>query len=280
MNAQILFSVIIPSFNRADFIRSAVESVLDQSYKSLELIVIDDGSSDNTRNILESFDDPRLRTIRQENRGVSHARNRALETARGGYIAFLDSDDKFTPDKLERSCNYIAQYPEINIFHTEEVWYRKGKLLNQKKKHKKPDGDVYAKALALCCISISTAVIRKNVFDAIGGFDEGLEACEDYDFWLRASNKFRVKLIPEYLTIKDGGRPDQLSSRIWGLDRFRIKALEKMLLSGGLDEDRYELTLEELEKKCAIFAEGCEKRSKQRLAEEYRKLPDKYSSRT
>ncbi len=275
MKAQILFSVIIPTHNRAQLVKVAVDSALNQTYPTFEIIVIDDGSTDETGDVLSSYDDPRLQVIRQKNHGVSHARNHGLKIASGNYLAFLDSDDKFVPEKLERTAAYINEFPDVPIFHTEETWYRNGKLLNQKEKHKKPDGNVYANALPICCISISTAVIKREVFDMIGSFDETLEACEDYDLWLRATNKFQIKLIPEYLTIKDGGRPDQLSSSVWGLDRFRIKALEKMLLSGELSKERYALTLAELEKKCKIFATGCEKHGKSDIAAGYRTLPDK-----
>lgn len=276
MNTQILFSVIIPTFNRRPFLEAAVRSVLDQTYRGLELIVVDDGSHDGTREMISSFKDNRLRYVYQSNRGVSRARNRGLELASGHFIAFLDSDDRWVPEKLEKTLDHIKASPDTRIFHTDEAWYRGGSLLNQKKKHQKPSGVVYRNALPLCCISISTAAIGKNVFESIGAFDESMKACEDYDFWLRATNRYRIKLIPEELTIKDGGRPDQLSSSVWGLDRFRIRALEKMLTSDLLEAGDHKATLKELVKKCEIFAAGCEKRGKSRQAERYRNLPLKY----
>ena len=238
--------------------------------------MVDDGSTDGTGEALSRVNDSRLSYIYQPNKGASSARNRGLEQAKGGYIAFLDSDDRWTGEKLQRTVQYIKRFPEIAIFHTDEVWYRGGKLLNQKDKHKKPSGFVYRNALAICCISLSTAVVRKDVFDAVGVFDEKLEACEDYDFWLRATSKFETKLIPEDLTIKDGGRPDQLTQRVWGLDRFRIRALEKMLASGTLSESDYKATLDEMLKKCGIFALGCEKRGKLEEAAYYRGLSEKF----
>ncbi|MGB3081915.1 MAG: glycosyltransferase family 2 protein, partial [Candidatus Omnitrophota bacterium] len=128
----------------------------------------------------------------------------------------------------------------------------------------------------LCCISISTAAINKEVFGEIGTFDEILKACEDYDFWLRVTNKYEVKLIPEYLTIKDGGRPDQLSASVWGLDRFRIMSLEKMLSSRDLSKENYADTLSEFRKKCKIFAAGAEKKGRVATASFYISLPEKY----
>ena len=276
MATQTFFSVIIPTFNRKGFLEPAVNSVLDQTFADLELIIIDDGSDDGTRDLIPSYNDTRITYCYQKNNGVAAARNSGLNKAKGKFIAFLDSDDRWTPEKLQRSSEYILKYPEIAIFHTEEIWYRSERLLPQKKKHKKPCGLVYEQALPLCCISISTAVIKRTVFDHIGMFDEKFEACEDYDFWLRATSKYRVKLIPEELTVKDGGRPDQLSSRIWGLDRFRIMSLEKMLLSGGLSGKNRDLTFKELVKKCSIFSDGSKKRGKAEESEYYATLPDKY----
>ncbi|MBF0494182.1 MAG: glycosyltransferase [Candidatus Omnitrophica bacterium] len=272
MEQRPFFSVIIPSFNRCGFLQKAVGSVMDQTFEDFELIVIDDGSTDGTAGFLKSCADPRLQYFSHANKGVSTARNLGITKSCGTYLSFLDSDDSWTRDKLERTHDYVKKYPGIRIFHTEEIWYKKGKILPQKKIHKKPDGLVYENALKICCIGMSTVTIHKDVFKDVGLFDETFEACEDYDLWLRTSPKYEVKLIPEALTLKDGGRPDQLSNRVWGLDRFRIKALEKMLVSGTLTRDKYELTLLELKKKCSIFALGATKRGNKKAAEHYLSL--------
>jgi glycosyltransferase involved in cell wall biosynthesis len=245
---------------------------MTQTYANFEVIVIDDGSTDGTDNLIDSYTDDRLTNIRQNNHGVAHARNRGIEKSTGDFIAFLDSDDWWTIDKLQKTADYIHNSPQIKIFHSEEVWYRKGILLPQKLKHKNPTGSAYESVLRICCISMSTAVLHKEVFSNIGTFDESFEACEDYDLWLRATNKYTVKLIPEALTLKEGGRADQLSSNVWGLDRFRIKALEKMLESNELTPKHYEATYAELRKKCFIFAKGAEKHGKAEEATYYRKL--------
>jgi glycosyltransferase involved in cell wall biosynthesis len=276
MNTQILFSVIIPTFNRLPFLKKAIDSVLSQSYSNFELIVVDDGSTDGTSDLLATYEDNRLISLYQENSGVSSARNKALNIAKGDFIAFLDSDDWWEDNKLQRTIDYIKDFPRINIFHTEELWYRSGKLLNQKKKHKKPSGEVYIQALPLCCISISTVAIKKVIFNKVGLFDETLEACEDYDFWLRTTSQYEVKLIPEYLTLKDGGREDQLSSSVWGLDRFRIKALEKILASNTLSKEYRDATFNELSEKCKIFALGSKKRGKLEEVKYYQSLPERY----
>ena len=273
MTKQPFFSVIIPTYNRGPFLEKAVLSVLNQTYTDLELIVVDDGSTDGTEKLISSITDTRLKYLKQQNYGVSRARNRGLEISRGNLAAFLDSDDLWKPEKLRVTAEYIKLFPNINIFHTEETWFRRGEALCQKKKHTKPSGWVYQNALPICCIGMSTSVVKRKVFDEIGVFDETLEACEDYDLWLRATNVFEVKLIPEALTVKHGGRPDQLSVKVWGLDRFRIKALAKMLESGELNQENYSATFSVIKKKCEVFAAGCEKRSKITEAEHYRKLP-------
>jgi len=270
------FSIIIPTYNRRDFIVKAIKSVLNQIYTHFELIIIDDGSTDDTKEIVQSFNDNRIIYKFHKNHGVSFARNKGLEMVRGDFVAFLDSDDWWTIEKLQKTSTYIQDFPKIKIFHTEEIWHRNGELLKQLKKHKKPTGWVYKKALSLCCISISTVAINREVFETVGMFDESFEACEDYDFWLRATNKYKVKLIPECLTEKDGGRLDQLSSSVWGLDRFRIKALEKMLSSYVLNKENYFETLNVLEKKCKIFAKGALKYGNKENAEYYKTLPLKY----
>lgn len=269
------FSVIIPTYNRQRLFEIALKSVLNQTYRDFEVIVVDDGSTDQTSEVIRNLVDTRIKYLYQENQGVSHARNRGLEISNGKFMAFLDSDDRWVPQKLERVNEATNQHPHISIFHTDEIWYKGGRLLNQKKKHKKPSGYVYLQALPLCCIGMSTAVVKREVFEKIGLFDESLPACEDYDFWLRATHSFEVKLINENLTIKDGGRTDQLSSQ-WGLDKHRIKALEKMLCSNSLNEEECKLTIGELVKKCQIYALGTEKRGRLKEAILYNEFATKY----
>lgn len=263
-----LFSVVIPSYNRKNFLKKSIDSVLNQNIRDYELIVVDDGSTDSSILLVADYRGKGLTYIRTSNLGVSHARNTGIQNSRGSYIAFLDSDDCWESSKLEHVLESINNFPEINIFHTEETWFKNEKLLNQKKKHRKPDGHVYKKCLPLCCIGMSTAVIKRTLLDEIGMFDEKMPACEDYDFFLRATLENKVKLIPLSLTIKDGGRVDQLSNQP-GLDKYRIYALEKMLNSGHLSGENLELTISELEKKCTIYAKGSEKRGKIVEAKKY-----------
>ncbi len=269
------FSVIIPTFNRQPWIQTAVRSVLSQTCPHFELIVIDDGSTDGTGEWLGGLEDKRVRVIRQENRGVAGARNRGLDAARADWMAFLDSDDRWLEPKLRRTLEEVRRCPETKIFHTEELWFKGDRRVYPKEKHRKPQGWVYRRALRLCCISISTAVVHRRVFDEVGGFDESLPACEDYDFWLRATSRFPVRLIPEALTLKDGGRPDQLSAG-WGLDRYRIRALAKMIDSGGLSGGERQRTRDELRLKLDVYLRGARKRGKAGEVRVYERMLEKF----
>ena len=271
------FSVVIPTYNRAGFLEAAIESVLDQSFCDFELIVIDDGSTDQTEQLVRDFKDKRLIYVRQTQGGVSAARNAGIQHSGGRFICFLDSDDRFKNSKLEIARRYIQDFPEIMIFHTEELWYRYGKILNQKKIHKKPEGNVFVNALKLCCIGMSTTVVRRDLFDKIGDFDENFQACEDYELWLRATALYPVKLIPEARTIKQGGHTDQLSKKFPAMDTLRIHAIEKLLSSDILNEQQRQQALQELKRKCLIYINGAKKRKKIKEAAHYQSVLEQYN---
>ncbi len=270
------FSVIIPVYNREKLIVKSIGSVLGQSFSDFELIVVDDGSSDGTEVAVKKFKDGRLRYVRQSNAGPAAARNRGIRESRGKYLAFLDSDDWWLDGKLKETADAIEENPGCLIFHTEEKWFRGGKVLNQKKKHAKPSGRVFERCLELCCISISTAVVRRDVFDKTGFFDESLPACEDYDFWLRASVFYPVFLIDKVLTEKEGGHKGRLSQNP-GLDRYRIESIKNIIDSGVLDKEKKALALEHLTEKCRIYAGGCFKRGKNQEGRVYRGIAGGYN---
>lgn len=230
-------SVIIPTYNRAAFLEEAIESVLSQDYKDFELIVVDDGSTDETRDIVGRHSESVV-YLYQDNKGVSCARNTGIRNSFGEYIAFLDSDDKWLPKKLYSQASFFSCNPYALICHTEEIWIRRGVRVNPMKKHKKYSGMIFEKVLPLCIISPSSVMMKRELlFDGIGFFDEGLPACEDYDLWLRIAARHPIYLIETPLIIKRGGHPDQLSQKFAGLDRFRIKALVNILESGVLSPE-------------------------------------------
>jgi glycosyltransferase involved in cell wall biosynthesis len=265
-------SVIIPTYNRRDFIREALASVLAQSCQDFELIVVDDGSTDGTESAVREF--PYTRYIFQENRGVSAARNVGVGLSSGELIAFLDSDDLWQPRKLETQIAFFAKQPEAQICQTEEVWLRNGMRVNPRNKHKKPSGDIFAHSLHLCLVSPSAVMMRRELFERVGGFDESLPACEDYDLWLRIAATTPIHLVDLPLVIKRGGHADQLSQRFWGMDRFRIAALCKLLDSDVLTPEQRKQAKEVLCAKAQILAQGAQKRGQDgggylKLAEAY-----------
>jgi len=257
-NDEEYISIIIPTWNRASFLEKAVTSVLRQTYKNFELIIIDDGSDDETDSLIRSLDDPRLHYLYQENLGVSAARNTGIKKSKGAILAFLDSDDYWIEEKLEKQYEFM-QRTLSDVSHTQEIWYRSGKILHQKKKHRKESGDLFHRSLEICCISISTVMVRKEVFDCVGYFDESFPACEDYDMWLKVTSRYPVFLLDEELTIKDGGRPDQLSHKIPMLDQYRIKAICNIIEGGELDQRQIGHALRMLERKSSIYIRGCRK---------------------
>ncbi|RLA78766.1 MAG: glycosyltransferase family 2 protein [Deltaproteobacteria bacterium] len=264
-------SVIIPTYNRKEMVQEAVESVLSQTYQDFELIVVDDGSEDGTREMIQREFPGLLTYIYQENQGVSRARNRGIETSRGKYIAFLDSDDLWLKKKLERQVQFMQQNPEAMICYTDEIWIRRGVRVNPKKKHAKHSGWIYPQCLPLCIISPSSVLMRRELLEEVGGFDPEFPVCEDYDLWLRVALRYPIHLIPEKLIVKRGGHPDQLSHRSWGNDIWRVRALLK-ILQKELPPSWRKLTVAELHRKCSILIGGFEKRGKHEEAAQYREI--------
>ena len=272
-----LVSVIIPTYNRAAMVGKAIESVLTQDFTDFELIVVDDGSTDDTFRVLDQYGD-RMAVLRQSNKGVSAARNRGIASARGELIAFIDSDDLWLPAKLTRQVAFFEDHPDALINQTEEIWIRNGRRVNPKKRHRKLSGDIFIPSLELCLVSPSAVMMRKSLLDEVGHFDEALPACEDYDLWLRISYRYPVYLIDTPLIIKQGGHEDQLS-RATGLDRYRVASLKKLIDSGCLSDTQSKKAVDMLQAKCAVYAAGCRKRGKRTEAQRYEQLAADYRPR-
>jgi glycosyltransferase involved in cell wall biosynthesis len=249
---------------------AAIESVLSQSYDDFELIVVDDGSTDGTAAELAKFG-LRLRLLCQANHGVSSARNFAARDARGHYLAFLDSDDLWHPKKLEIQTDFMERNPSIQICQTEEIWIRNGTRVNPKSRHRKPSGDIFTPSLELCLVSPSAVMLTRELFNQVGGFDERFPVCEDYDLWLRIAKNHPVPLIADPLVIKRGGHADQLSRSIWGLDRYRVMALQKLLRS-ELGGSQREAAVRVLRRKVAVLAAGARKRGQAQDAVSYENI--------
>ena len=266
-------SVVIPTFNRARKVVRAITSVLSQTFTDIEIIVVDDGSTDGTNKVVEQFDDFVTYVAHSSNLGVSAARNTGIKTSSGPLIALLDSDDHWLPEKLAAQVGFFDEHPGAGVCQTEELWIRNGRRVNPMKKHLKPSGDIFEPSLKLCLVSPSAVMLKRCLLDKVGGFDEDLPVCEDYDLWLRISCRYTVHLIREPLVVKEGGHPDQLSASYKGMDRFRIKALMKLIKSGTLNEKQLEATLAELSLKCRIYGKGCLKRGKTEEGTYYLGLP-------
>ena len=270
-----LISVIIPAYNRSAFLPEAIESVLKQTCKPLEIIVVDDGSTDDTAGVLARYAG-KIITLSGNHAGPSAARNHGIQAAHGDFIAFLDSDDLWLPGKLAAQMRFFHANPEARICQTEEIWVRKGVRVNPRNKHKKYSGWIFAQCLPLCVVSPSAVMIHRSVFARVGLFDETFPACEDYDLWLRIAPLYPIYLIDKPFIIKRGGHADQQSKNVPALDLYRIKALCKTLDSGILTSSQHDLALAELKKKCRIYASGCCKRGRKEEGDKIQQLPSQY----
>ena len=260
-------SVVIPTYNRWPLICRAVDSVLSQTVKPDEIIVVDDGSEDNTHSHLLQRYGKKINLLQQTNSGVSAARNAGIDKATGDWIALLDSDDEWLSKKLQTQLQTLRDNPACVLCHTNEIWIRNGVRVNQMNKHQKSGGDIFSQCLPLCAISPSSVLLQKKLFASVGMFDEALPACEDYDLWLRICAQYPVHYLDQPLLKKYGGHEDQLSRKYWGMDRFRIKALSK-LLTIELTEIQKEQTRSMLEQKLSILLKGAIKHQNQELIDE------------
>ena len=260
-------SVVIPTFNRINLLERAVNSVIRQTKNAFEIIVVDDGSDDNSSEMVkQKFGSVIL--VRQENCGVSAARNRGIEISKGDWIALLDSDDEWKPNKLEKQINALSEDPDYFFCHTNETWIRNGVRVNQGKRHKKYGGYIFDKCLDICRISPSSALFKKSILEHVGLFDNELHVCEDYDLWLRITREHKILFIDEPLILKYGGHSDQLSKNIDGIEIYRIRSLEKLLRNKRIKRDDRLLATEMLLRKLNIYYNGCIKRGKKESAEE------------
>ena len=267
-------SVIITTYNRADKVIEALESILSQYEPPDEIIIVDDGSTDDTIKKLQAYK-KKIILITQKNAGISSSRNKGIKTAKYDWLAFLDSDDLWKPQKLKRQKEKLTKHPENKICYTDEEWRKNGKWMNQKKVHQKFSGWIYDKCLPLCIISPSSAIIHRTVFERVGLFDENLPACEDYDLWLRITIVYPVLYIPEKLIVKRAGDWPQLSKQ-HSLDKYRIVALEKIIKSDKLTSAQLDYTLNMLQYKCKIYKMGCIKYNKEKEIEWIENIKIKY----
>ncbi len=262
-------SVIIPVHNRAWSIKRAIDSALCQSLPPCELIVVDDGSTDRTADILKSYGDRIVSISLGRPQGVSAARNIGVEASRGKWLSFLDSDDKWDKDKLLHHARFMERYPFLEIFQCDEIWIRKGKRVNKRRYHEKKAGWIWNPCLERCMVSPSCSVVQRDLLKKYGLFDARIPACEDYDLWLRISRHHPIGLDRHQDVIRYGGHSDQLSMRYPAMDRFRVFSLIKAL--GEEDDPLFYQRIEvEIQKRLSILETGAIKRGRLGHAAMYR----------
>jgi glycosyltransferase involved in cell wall biosynthesis len=267
---MILVTVIIPMYNRKELLPRALNSVLKQSYRNLEILVIDDGSTDGAGELPLLFQDQRVRYIRLEtNCGVSKARNTGMVNAQGSWIALLDSDDEWVPKKIEKQLRWLKSNPTFHITQSREIWIRNGNRVNPPVTHEKAGGELFNESLLRCMVTPSSVIFRKELVEEIGGFNESLPACEDYDLWLRIASRYPIGLVPEYHLKRYGGHSDQLSSSVPMLDRFRIRSILQLLYHSPLTVEQRTEAVRICMQKASIIAQGCLKRGNHELFERY-----------
>ena len=273
-------TVIVPTYNRAATLPRALSSILAQTCSPRHIIVVDDGSTDSTAELIQDqFAD--IHYIYQPNTGVSAARNAGIRLhdtlgADSEWIALLDSDDEWLPDKLERQLQAWHREPRHRLIHCDEIWVRNGRRVNPMNKHRKYGGHIFNHCLPLCTISPSAVLMRRDLLDDTGLFAEDLPACEDYDLWLRICYREAVLFVDEPLIIKYGGHADQLSRRHWGMDRFRVKALCRCLDHEDLDPEQRRVALTMLAQKIDILIRGARKHGNNDSLRDYLQLKDRY----
>ena len=265
-------TAILPTWNRAEWLEKSIQSVLDQTFGDFELVVVDDASTDSTAEIIERYSGKIRTIVFSENRGVSAARNAAIKNSDSEWIAFLDSDDFWHPDKLQKQIAQTKMRPACPLHFTDEIWIRNGVRVNPKKKHQKKEGWIFQPSLALCLMAPSTVILRRELYEVHGLFDESLPVCEDYDLWLRLTAQHPVALLDEKLMTRHGGHADQLSRSDWGIDRYRVQSIQKILKTESLRPEDRTAAIRMLIEKCGILAKGFRKRGNLKEVEKYEKI--------
>jgi glycosyltransferase involved in cell wall biosynthesis len=261
--------VIIPSHNRADLLVRAIESVLLQTYQNFNLYVVNDGSTDDSElKIASYFNHPKFHYLKQTNKGVSAARNLGIKNSNSPWIAFLDSDDEWLPNKLEAQVNYLLTHPECRFIHSNEIWIRNGVRINAKNKFDKSNNNIFQRSLEMCLISPSTSMLRRDLITEHHFFNEEFVMCEDYDLWLKILAREDVAYLPDYLVKKYGGHSDQLSTKDSMMDYWRIQSLITLAQVGNLEKNKHQQVIAEINKKAPILLAGLQKHNQEKKSQE------------
>lgn len=222
-------SVVLPTYNRADVLERAIESVLAQSYSDFELVVVDDGSTDDTAAVVEAFDDARVTLVEHaDNEGANAARNTGIDESAGEYVAFQDSDDEWHPEKLRKQMDVFENAPAsvgvvytgFRRLHGDDATYHPGPGVDPK------EGAVRKSILGQNFVTTQAAVVRRACFDEVGGFDERLPRFQDWELWIRVSREYEFRLVDEPL-VTAYDRPDSISNDLEALVEARELIIRK-----------------------------------------------------
>ena len=225
-------SVVIPTHNLAAYLGEAIDSALGQSYKDLEIIVVDDGSTDDTETVVNRYRD-KIVYLKQERRGVAAARNRGIRASHGEYVAFLDADDLWLPEKLEEQIPYLDQDLRVGMVCSDWLVVSEAGAVGPSVLHRCKNagsGYMFREIVQASFILTSTVVVRRSSLDNAGLFDESFPTAEDLDLWLRISYRNNIALLRKPLVIKRN-RNSNLSSDYRLASIFRVKLLQKALTS-------------------------------------------------
>ncbi len=222
---KVTFSVIIPSYNSAAFIAEGVESVLAQTCTDFELIVVDDGSSDNIAEVLAPYSD-QLTFVQQSNAGSAAARNHGIRLAKGACIAFLDADDLWMPDKLERQLVCFANHPEAGMVYGPHLRVEKDGIERPSRREALPSGQIFAELFFKNWVATSSVVLTRETVETVGVFDESLRRAQDHDLWLRVAHAYPCYAL-DWPVVKFRARDGSASTDREPLHACVIRIIEK-----------------------------------------------------
>ncbi|HTL48433.1 MAG TPA: glycosyltransferase [Verrucomicrobiae bacterium] len=220
----------MPSYNRAHLISEALDSVFAQTFSDYEVILVDDGSTDGTEDLVKKRYGGRLTYVKQENRGISGARNRGIESSRGKYIAFLDSDDKWLPEKLARQAAYMEAHPGVGLLATKLVRYEIGGRQEETRQICPPDfpRGFLDLLTGKNFVPTTTTMVRRECLDTVGVFDPELKVAEDWDLWLRIARRYEIFCLDEVLA-EHRDHPQKTTQNLFKVYDGYWRFYEKML---------------------------------------------------
>ncbi len=234
MNSNVdypIVSVVIPTYNRKSIISRAINSVLNQTYKNYEIIIVDDGSTDDTIEYIKDHFNSKVKCISQKNKGASSARNRGISEAKGKYVAFLDSDDEWVESKLQGQVAFLEKNPEIALLCGRTYRSDNIKKVNSSISQSIV-GDLFPTLFMHSFVSTPTVIVKKEVLDEVGGFDTNYKSAEDFDLWLKITKNYKCAFLPDLVAIVNRGK-DNLST-----DKITLHLHALTILEIHYDENR------------------------------------------